>query len=339
MQTFGGQEVQMLQTKKYLQSLGVEVKLYDKFSDKISDFDIYHLFGSNSFENINMVNYIKRIGLKFVLSPVYWDPYEMSIMTETSRVKSLLNRPKYYIKKNIKLDLINPTTFYLNEADSILPNSILEAEHLIGRFKVDQQKIHVIYNGVEERFNSSNRSLFESTYHLNNFILFVGRIERKKNVLSLIKAMEGLPYDLVLIGSTSADPEYYNICLSCCGENIHFIENIDHNSELLQSAYSAAKLFVLPSWMETPGISALEAGLAGCKIIITDRGATKEYFKGFVRYCDPNNISSIHSAISEAMEEKDNIDKTNLAQYLMENFSWPAITRKIARIYENLLLK
>jgi glycosyltransferase involved in cell wall biosynthesis len=336
-QNFGGQEVQMLQTKNKLEELGVEVKFFDKFSDKLTEFDIYHLFGSNSIEHLNIVKYVKKIGLPFVLSPVYWNPSEMALKTSNSYIKGIFNGFHHFIIKKVGNEILNPTGYYFSNADIILPNSNLEALHLKKCFKFNIEKISVVYNGVEERFLNSNGSLFTEKFNFKDFVLFVGRIEKKKNVLSLIKAMNELPYDLVLIGDYTADNQYYNVCLEFAGENIHFLGNIEHNSELLQSAYGAAKVFALPSWMETPGISALEAGLAGCRIVITDRGSTKEYFGDMATYCDPDNIISIRSAINEMMNQGDTGNKLRLSNHLIKNFSWSSIAKNTLSVYENLL--
>ena len=46
-------------------------------------------------------------------------------------------------------------------------------------------------------------------------------------------------------------------------------------------------MFALPSWFETPGLAALEAALAGCSVVITPFGSTREYFGDLVEYARP----------------------------------------------------
>ena len=53
----------------------------------------------------------------------------------------------------------------------------------------------------------------------------------------------------------------------------------------LASAYAAARVFALPSWFETPGLAALEAGLAGCAVAITPYGSTRDYFGDLRAVC------------------------------------------------------
>ena len=144
------------------------------------------------------------------------------------------------------LSLINPTNFYLKIADSILPNSQLEASHLSKIFQFDKNKLNVVHNGVERFYLYGNEDIFINKYDLSNFILFVGRIEPKKNVLSLIKAINETKYDLVFIGSGESNLNYYKLCKKYANSNVKFLGEIPHGSEMLRSAYSAAKCFVLP---------------------------------------------------------------------------------------------
>ena len=138
-----------------------------------------------------------------------------------------------------------------------------------------------------------------------------------------------------MIGGIDADRHYHHQCEKQAGENVHFIGNIDHNSEMLKSAYRAKKVFVQPSWLETPGISALEASLLRCNLVITNRSSTKEYFKEMVVYCDPSSLVSIKNGTKTAMDK----DKTkNVSKYILENCMWEPIARGILNVYEKSLV-
>ena len=54
-----------------------------------------------------------------------------------------------------------------------------------------------------------------------------------------------------------------------------------------------AKVNVLTSWVETPGLVSLEAAYAGCNLVVSDKGSVRDYFKNFAFYCDPSNIKNI----------------------------------------------
>ncbi len=102
---------------------------------------------------------------------------------------------------------------------------------------------------------------------------------------------------LVLIGQ--AHPEgYRDLCRRYADENVHFLDHLP--AEELASAYAAAKVHVLPSWLETPGLSSLEAAAAGCTLVVSDRGLTREYFGDEAWYCDPRSFASIREAVLAA---------------------------------------
>ena len=90
------------------------------------------------------------------------------------------------------------------------------------------------------------------------------------------------------------------------------IGSLDNQSEMLASAYAASDTFVLPSQFETPGISALEAALAGAKIVITPYGGTKEYFKNMAEYVDSGSSEAIKAGIEKSWAElKDAFSKAS----------------------------
>ena len=108
------------------------------------------------------------------------------------------------------------------------------------------------------------------------------------------------------------------------------------NSESLASAYHAAKVHALPSWFETPGLVNLEAGLAECNIVATDKGSTKEYLLDYAWYCDPASTTSIRRAVLDAFSAKKSPD---LRKFILANFSWEQAAEKTLRVYERVLMR
>ena len=148
--------------------------------------------------------------------------------------------------------------------------------------------------------NAIDTSLFdgnsEDERRKKNLVICVGRIEGRKNQFNLIKALNGTEFQLIIIGSPSANQvDYYEKCKEIAAPNVSFVENI--GQEKLIDYYKAAKVHVLPSWFETTGLSSLEAAAMGCNIVITDKGDTREYFENFAYYCDPTSAQSIFDAM------------------------------------------
>jgi glycosyltransferase involved in cell wall biosynthesis len=168
--------------------------------------------------------------------------------------------------------------------------------------------------------------------------LYVGHVGyERKNVLLLIRALATLDRPAVIIGPVLRNA-YGNECVreAAKHKNILLIDGFDHGSDLLASAYAACEVFVLPSQFETPGIAAMEAALAGAKVVITPHGGTKEYFGDLVHYVDPQSVDSIREGIVTAFGMRSD---QSLRRHILSNFSWRSIAEKTAAVYDSVRMK
>ena len=85
---------------------------------------------------------------------------------------------------------------------------------------------------------------------------------------------------------------------------------------------------------ETPGIAALEAGLAEAKVVITPYGGTKDYFKDMAEYVNPYSVDSIQAGIEKALN-KPKDDK--LKKHIGQNLLWDKIAYESVRVYQEVL--
>src|SRR3989344_4379710 len=156
-----------------------------------------------------------------------------------------------------------------------------------------------------------------------------------KNVLTLIKIASRHKLPLLIIGSSSyqGGNEYYKLCKKFVKKNIIFIDKIDHDGSLLSSAYAAAKAVVLPSWLENPGLSVLEGGLAGANVLVTSRGSAREYFEDYASYINPFDNKDIERKL--LMVYKKEKDK-ELSIHIKKKFIWEVVTNKIKEAYNDL---
>jgi hypothetical protein len=158
--------------------------------------------------------------------------------------------------------------------------------------------------------------LFVAKYGLRDFVLCVGRVEKKKNQLSLIAAVLPTGIPLVIVGQPNPEP-YLELCRRYAGNNVHFIPSL--SEEELASAYAAAKVHALTSWVELPGLTSIEAAAAGCNIVTTDRGSPPEYFADMAWYCDPARVDSIREAVVAAY----GTPRTGkLRERIREHYTW-----------------
>ncbi len=331
----GGGDVQAERTIESLKKLGVNVKLLDKRVKDISKYDILHIFAPSVFpmDAYSLAEQAKK-NTKVVVSSVFWLPVYKTRALNVLKINPI---NKMAIRIGNSIPMYGPSYLKLlfETSDMVLPNTDEERKIIKSVFDIRHNRFSVVPNGVDNEFKDGNRELFRRKFGIENFILFVGRIERRKNLLKLIKAFEtsGLDTELVIVGSV-AEEAYYKSCKAISNKKVKFIGPMDHASRLLKSAYKAAKVVVLPSYYETPGLSALEGGLAGANIAITKIGGTDEYFGKFADYLDPYSISSIRKAIVAAYE-RPRSDK--LQNHILENFTWDSVAKKTIQAYKSIL--
>ncbi len=329
----GGGEVQLLQTKAHLEKLGIPVKLFDPWQDKLKDYDLIHTFGSVK-DCLPVMRAAKEAGIKNVLSTICWYSWKSAWHTYPEFKKRAVSMARHAAKTFFPFWPSERREMMLL-ADALLPNSESEAAQLKSYFGVPAGKIAVVPNGVDGSFSGADPKSFTEKYGFRDFVLCVGRIEPRKNQLGMVRALSGLKMPVIFIGTYVPQYRaYYDQCLKEAGSNIHFLGAMPHGSGLLASAYAACNTFVLASWLETPGLAALEAGLAGAKIVITQEGATREYFGGHALYADPANARDIREKTAAAHAAAPD---PALKEHIQRNYLWARTAEATAEAYNRLL--
>ena len=203
--------------------------------------------------------------------------------------------------------------------DVFLPNSHSEMKRVAKDFKLKEYNYVAVANAVDvNRFNYDNVVVDPEFEQYRDCVLCVSRIEGRKNQLNIIRACKNLPYKFVFIGKAGANfKKYYENCKSEANENTYFLGQIDHDK--LPQFYKLAKVHILASWMETPGLSSLEAGVMNTNIVVTKKGDTEDYFRQYAYYCEPDDLKSIEEAVIKAY----NAPVSNeLRDLIVENYKW-----------------
>lgn len=332
-QVLGGGGIVALKTKEYLEKEGINVKLFNYWNDKIKDHDILHNIGTGSscFDVIESAHSQK---VPIALTTIY-DLHQVSyILKSDMPIKTKVSQIGYNII-NKHFQGFSKVKKMLDMADVLFPDTWMEGNLLAKQFKIPKEKIFPVPHGVDKRFMHATPDEFEEKYKLKDFILFVGRIDVRKNVLNLIKALKGTDIPLVIIGNCEPHlQDYFNECKKEADENVHFLGTLDHDSTLLESAYAAAKVVTLPAEYETPGLVALEAGLAKANIVITERGSTKDYYKEHAKYINPEDREDIKEKLIEAHNSP---KKDSLKEHIKENYLWDKIAKKTLEGYKKVL--
>ena len=326
----GGPNTQLRQTAAHLPEHGVEPLFFNPWEpfDR-GGVDLFHLFGAN-IGTYHLGREIRALDIPLAVSPIIYSSHSIGVVRAGLAVSRILQSVWRGSWTDYAL-----TSDLCKWAAALLPNTSAEARLVTDGLGADRGKVTVIPNGVEERFGEGNPSLFRKEYGIDDFILNVGHVgHERKNVLALIRALGKIDHPAVIIGRIIRSP-YGEACVAEAKKypQIRLLDGIDHSSDMLASAYAACRVFALPSLFETPGIAALEAGLAGARIVITEEGGTREYFGDMAHYVDPRSDESIRQGIVRALNEPPN---PRLKNHIGREFTWGEVARKTSAAYRAL---
>jgi glycosyltransferase involved in cell wall biosynthesis len=332
LQSPGGGEVQLLQTARALETLGVPVRPFVSWTDRIADARLLHLFGMSP-EGLALARVAKSRGVPVVLSPICW--FEPRAWAAESR--TAWGRAGVWAKWlgwRLSRGRGSWRAELLSQADAILPNSEAEKRQLLALFRLDPDRVHVIPNGVDPRFLRPDPEAARDLLGPGDFALYVGRIEPRKNVLGLIRAMRPMGLPLVVAGDPVPGHEgYAAVCREVGETSVRWIPRLDHDDPRLASLYAAARVFALVSWFETPGLAALEAAAAGAAVVITPNGSTREYFGELAHYARPGRRKETQLALVAAWARGPQPD---LSRRVRNGYLWAHVARRTAEVYHAL---
>jgi glycosyltransferase involved in cell wall biosynthesis len=327
----GGPNTQLRNTVAHLKEHGVEARFFDPWAPfRKEECDLFHLFAAN-IGTYHLAREIHGLGVPLAVSPIIYSLHSTAYIRKILGATRLLQKAGKGIWSDYAL-----CADICSWAGRVLPNSHAEGTMVAKGLGVPAGRISVVPNGVDERFADADPSLFRKEFGVDKFILTVGHTgHMRKNVLSLIKALGRIDVPAVIIGRIVSGP-YGDACVYEASKHRHIrlVEGITHDSPLLASAYAACDVFVLPSMFETPGIAALEAGLAGAKVVITPHGGPKEYFGALATYVNPRSVDAIRAGIVQALERP---RTTDLRDHIRRNFLWPRVAELTAAAYRQIL--
>lgn len=168
----------------------------------------------------------------------------------------------------------------LRRADLLLAVSENTARDLVDLFHVGRDRIRVVHHGVSAAFRplpaDRKRAARERLGLPDRFILFVGTIEPRKNLETLLEAWSQLPRrpDLVLAGGWGWRYEAVRARLDRLGDQIHLLGPVEPSD--LPDLYNLASCLAHPAWYEGFGLTPLEAMACGCPVVCSGSSSLPE---------------------------------------------------------------
>lgn len=317
----GGVQLRLRKIASLVEKRGVEVELFNPFETKIKRGDILHIFMATP-ENFNLIQYMKRRGVKVVISTIV----NLCDAKKLWLYKSIRKLPVFTPYKMVRLDL--------QVADFLITESQKESAFLKKYYGIDLNNTQIIPNGVDVD-DYDGPDIWEKLGKQCTYVLQVGRFDANKNQLNVIKALKNTDVDVVFIGGPGNET-YYTKCREEAKEasNIHFLGWCESGSALLRSAYAHADSVILPSFDETFGLTAIEGGMKGAKILFSNTLPIVDYpVFSECRKFSPNSIAEIRKTVEESIREEKN---PSLRQNVIRTFNWDSIIDSHLAIYNRI---
>ncbi len=227
-------------------------------------------------------------------------------------------------------------------SDLIITGSEFTKKEILDRLDFNEEQVKVIYHGIDH-------NLFKVTTDLNvnfelpkKFILSVGSIEPRKNLIGLLKAYNNLDneikkqYHLVLAGFKGWNNDEIMRLINANNNYIHYLGYV--SDEDLVKVYNHASLFVYPSFYEGFGIPPLEAMACGTPVVTSNVSSLPEVGGDAVLYCDPYDIEDIAKQIKTVLDDK--VLQEKMMQKGLERakrFTWEKAAQDHLTLFRSLI--
>jgi glycosyltransferase involved in cell wall biosynthesis len=178
----------------------------------------------------------------------------------------------------------------------------------------------------------------------DEFILFVGTVEPRKNLLSLVRAFEQILRQtarrpqLVVAGAEGwlMDELFAFIKQSSIGDRLCLTGYLDDDD--LRALYSSCTVFVYPSIYEGFGLPPLEAMACGAPVIASNIATFQETLGSAAQLVDPNDVEALAGSMVEILDDEDRrheLSRRGLEQ--IAKFSWKRTAELTLEVYREVL--
>lgn len=207
-------------------------------------------------------------------------------------------------------------------ASRVIADSLNTKIDLVRLFRIPEDKIDVIYLAVDDSFrpvsDPARREEVLRRYGLpEEFVLFVGSIDPRKNLAALVEAharlwREGCRLPLVLAGS-GVEPVVAKLSAAAQAAGLRLGSGLlmpGHVADAdLPALYTQTRLFVYPSLYEGFGLPPLEAMACGAPVLVPDNSAFRELYRGTPMLFDMEEKDGLLNAMRAALDDPERRDQ------------------------------
>lgn len=234
------------------------------------------------------------------------------------------------------------------KADHIITVSEHSKKDIIQLYGISSEKITVTYEGAGEQFvqldKEKSRERVASKFGIDDaFILYVGRLQARKNLARLVQAYAnvrkaGFPHKLVFVGKQDSlfAPVLSRIRDMRLGQDVALLGYVDSTD--LPALYNAADIFVYPSLYEGFGLPVMEAMACGTPVVTSLGCCLEEIAEGAAMLVDPLDELSIANAMKQVLAAPElckQLGRAGLAR--SARFSFRNAARETIEVYERIM--
>lgn len=228
------------------------------------------------------------------------------------------------------------------QSNMIITGSKYTKQEIVEKLDFSEEKIKVIYHGIDHTLFKVYETHLTAIEVPSQFILSVGSIEPRKNLLGLLKAYILLDekikkeYPLILTGFKGWENKEIMKIIEQNREYIQYLGFV--SDEALADLYNRANLFVFPSFYEGFGLPPLEAMACGTPVIASQTSSMPEICVDAAIYCDPYDEKDISKKIMLVLQD------TSLQQSLIRKglsraskFTWERAAKEHLAVFQEVL--
>lgn len=231
--------------------------------------------------------------------------------------------------------------FSAQRASHVFTVSEFSRQEMLFHYQILPEKISVIHNGVDtNKFHpgeSGNDIIERRGLRSKRFLLSVGRLEPRKNYVTLLRAyaqLKNTTIPLVIIGQPHFGfKEVYQVIEELnLGRRVKVFSEIPDDE--LPAFYRHAKLFVYPTWAEGFGMPPLESMASGVPVISSNSTSIPEIAGNAAVLIDPSDISELAKTIDHVLSDENFYnEKQQLGLKKVNNFQWREAAERVRNVY------
>jgi glycosyltransferase involved in cell wall biosynthesis len=229
-------------------------------------------------------------------------------------------------------------------SDYVISVSECTKNDIINYFGIDEAKIRVIYQSCDRQFGKRiSKSDRAETLHRHgipdNFILYVGSIEQRKNLALAVRALADVPeVNLVAIGRATDYQREVEATIDRLGlrSRVMLLNSVGFGD--FPAIYQSARCFVYPSFFEGFGIPVLEALKSGTPVIAATGSCLEEAGGPDSIYVSPDSAEEMAAALKAVLDSPARAAEMSArGKAYAEKFEPEKIAREMSEVYKSLV--